>query len=372
MNDIKDLSTWVNQKYMKRPVVIAGPCSAETRDQVLDTALQLKSKGINIFRAGIWKPRTRPNSFEGVGEEGLLWLQDVQQQTGMMVATEVANAKHVEKALKAGVDILWLGARTTVNPFAVQEIADAVKNVDIPILIKNPMNPDLELWIGAFERLYEAGIRKLAAIHRGFSIYQKIKYRNEPQWQIAIDLKRRLPNLPMIGDPSHIGGKREYVAEISQKSMDLNYEGLIIESHCNPDKAWSDASQQLTPDNLAALLDGLIIRKSKVDNKVDTNTLNYLRTLIDNIDNKVLDLIEERMKIVHKLGYFKKENNIAVLQGERWQYILNRSQSIGAEKGLSKRFVNSLFKAIHIESINHQEKIMTSSKNANLCVADKS
>ncbi len=359
MNDIENLTAWFNTSTtIKKPVVIAGPCSAETEQQVLDTAIELKNNGINLFRAGIWKPRTRPNCFEGVGAKGLSWLQSVKAETGMMVATEVANAKHVELALNANIDILWIGARTTVNPFAVQEIADALKGTDIPILIKNPINPDLELWIGTLERLYAVGIRKLAAIHRGFSTYQKIKFRNEPQWQIAIDLKRRISQLPIFCDPSHISGKREYLAEVSQKAMDLNYNGLIIESHCNPSQAWSDASQQLTPQDLGILLQNLVIRKPEVENETVRNTLNDLRFLIDDFDSQLLDLLEERMRIVEKIGRYKKENNISVLQSERWNSILERIQQLGATKGFSKAFINTLFKAIHQESINHQENIM--------------
>ncbi len=356
MNNIKNLTEWFNTSEVKRPMVIAGPCSAETETQVLNTAIELKNNGVNLFRAGIWKPRTRPNCFEGVGAKGLPWLQKVKAETGMLVATEVANAKHVELVLKANVDILWLGARTTVNPFAVQEIA--LKGTNIPILVKNPINPDLELWIGALERLYTAGINQLAAIHRGFSTYQKIKFRNEPQWQIAIDLKRRIPNLPIFCDPSHISGKREYLLEVSQKAMDLNYNGLIIESHCNPDKAWSDAAQQLTPNELGKLLGNLVIRKPEADNENIRNTLNDLRFLIDDFDSQLLDLLEERMKVVEKIGLYKKENNISVLQSQRWNNILERIQQLGTKKGFSKAFINTLFKTIHQESINHQENIM--------------
>ncbi len=336
MNDIKNLTEWFNASEIKRPMVIAGPCSAETETQVLNTAKELKNNGINLFRAGIWKPRTRPNCFEGVGAKGLPWLQKVKAETGMLVVTEVANAKHVELALNAGIDMLWVGARTTVNPFAVQEIADALKGTKIPILVKNPINPDLELWIGALERLYAAGIDKLAAIHRGFSTYQKIKFRNEPQWQIAIDLKRRIPNLPIFCDPSHICGKREYLEEVCQKAMDLNYNGLIIESHCNPDKAWSDASQQLTPGDLGKLLSNLIIRKPEADNENIRSTLNDLRFLIDDFDSQLLDLLEERMKVVQKIGAYKKANNISVLQSRRWNSILERIQQLGESKGFSK------------------------------------
>ncbi len=363
MKDIEDLSSWLAKEKLKRPIIIAGPCSAETQEQVMDAALQLKSHGINIFRAGIWKPRTRPNSFEGVGAKGLLWLQEVKQKTGMMLTTEVANAKHVELVLASDIDILWIGARTTVNPFAVQEIANALRGTDIPVMIKNPMNPDLSLWIGALERIYNAGLKKLIAIHRGFSTYQKIKYRNDPQWQIAIDLKRRLPNLPIFCDPSHICGNRSYIEEISQTSMDLNYHGLIIESHPNPDKAWSDAQQQLTPNDLAQMLNRLVIRKAEVDNENMLSTLTDLRVMIDHFDNQLLDLIEERMEVVKKIGQYKKANNIAVLQNKRWTSILERIIEKGKAKGLSKNFINKVFEAIHIESINHQARIMNDKKN---------
>ncbi len=358
MKDIASLYSWINQTDLKRPIVIAGPCSAETSEQVMDSAIQLKSHGIQIFRAGIWKPRTRPNSFEGVGEEGLGWLQEVKQKTGMMTTTEVANAKHAELALASGVDILWLGARTTVNPFAVQEIADALKGKDVPVMVKNPMNPDLDLWIGALERLYNVGITKLVAVHRGFSAYHKTKYRNEPQWQIPIELRRRIPNLPIFCDPSHICGTRKYLSEVSQISMDLNYNGLIIESHPNPQEAWSDAEQQLTPKDLSEMLNSLVIRKAKVSNKNLMDTLSELRTMIDLCDNQLLDLIEKRMAFVEQIGQHKKKHNIAVLQNKRWSQILQRIIRKGKAKGLSKEFISTVFKAIHIESINHQTKIM--------------
>ncbi len=358
MKDIAPLSTWINSSDLKRPIVIAGPCSAETSEQVMQAAVQLKSHGINIFRAGIWKPRTRPNGFEGVGEKGLAWLQEVKQKTGMMTATEVANAKHVELALAAGIDILWIGARTTVNPFAVQEIADALQYKNVPVMVKNPMNPDLNLWVGALERLRNVGITKLLAIHRGFSNYQKTKYRNEPQWQIAIELKRRIPNLPIFCDPSHICGNRRYIQDVSQTSMDLNYHGLLIEAHPNPKEAWSDAQQQLTPNNLSKMLDNLVIRDAEVNNKNILDTLGELRAMIDLCDNQLLDLIEKRMTVVEKIGEYKKTNNIAVLQNKRWSNILRRIIKKGKAKGLSEDVVSTIFKAIHIESINHQTKIM--------------
>ncbi len=358
MKNIIPLSSWINKSYLKRPMVIAGPCSAETQEQVIETAVQLKSYGINIFRAGIWKPRTRPNSFEGVGAEGLVWLQEVKKETGMMTTTEVANAKHVELALDAGVDILWIGARTSANPFAVQEIANSLKDKDIPVMVKNPINPDLDLWIGALERLNNAGINKLIAIHRGFSTYQKTKYRNKPEWQIAVELKRKIPNLPMLCDPSHICGTPKYIEEVSQISMDLNYHGLMVEAHPNPKKAWSDARQQITPKELSEMLNRLVIRKEEISNKNLLETLSELRTMIDLCDNQLLDLIEKRMSIVEKIGRHKKANDISILQNKRWDNILHRITKKGKEKGLGKDFVSAIFKTIHLESINHQTKIM--------------
>jgi chorismate mutase len=357
--EIAELSSWPIEN-IDRPLIIGGPCSAETEEQVLETARGIKEAGISIFRAGIWKPRTRPNSFEGIGAKGLIWLQKVKAETGMLTATEVANAKHVELALGAGVDILWIGARTTVNPFAVQEIADALRGKDIPVLVKNPINPDLELWIGAIERLSAVGITKLAAIHRGFSTYQKLKYRNDPQWQIPIELKRRLPNLPLFCDPSHITGDRNYLNEVSQKAMDLNYEGLIIESHCKPDDAWSDAKQQLTPKSLDELLANLVLRDPEADNEIINNTLGELRHLIDDFDQKLLELLENRMQVAKTIGHYKKENNITVLQNKRWGEILEKNLDVGKKKGFSEQFINNLFKAIHQESINQQEDIMNS------------
>lgn len=341
----------------ERPLIMAGPCSAESEEQVLTTARQLAAQGVKIYRAGIWKPRTRPNAFEGVGSVGLPWLKKVKEQLGMYTATEVANVKHVYEALKYGVDILWIGARTTANPFAVQEIADTLKGMDIPILVKNPVNPDIELWIGALERLNDAGIRKLAAIHRGFSSYDKSLYRNDPHWQIPIELKRRIPNLQIIVDPSHIGGKRELIYDISQRAMDLNFDGLIIESHCNPDQAWSDAKQQITPDALKCTLDKLILRHSDVD-KMHAATLEELRLQIDKYDDEILNIFEQRMKIAEQIGKFKKDNNITILQAGRWDAILNKRTKMGLSKGLSEDFVLKVFSAIHQESINHQTAVM--------------
>ncbi len=341
-----------------RPLVIAGPCSAESEEQVLATARKLAKHGYQIYRAGIWKPRTRPNTFEGHGSKALPWMKKVKEETGMYTATEVANVKHVYEALKHGIDILWIGARTSANPFAVQEIADALKGVDIPVLVKNPINPDSELWIGALERLNEAGIKQLGAIHRGFSSAEKGMYRNPPQWQIPIELKRRIPDLMMIVDPSHICGTWERLFEISQKAMDLNFDGLIIESHINPDEAWSDAKQQIMPDELKSLVNKLILRKPDIadDQKI---TLEELRTQIDKFDDEIMGIFEKRMKIADKIGKYKKANNITILQTKRWDEILTKRISEGNIKGLGAEFVTKIFRAIHQESINHQEKIMS-------------
>lgn len=342
----------------ERPLIIAGPCSAETEEQVMDTARQLKDIGVNIYRAGLWKPRTRPNAFEGVGKEGLQWLQRVKKETGMYTATEVANVKHVYDALKYGIDIIWIGARTTANPFAVQEIADALKGVDVPVMVKNPVSPDLELWIGALERLNSAGITKLAAVHRGFSIYNRTLYRNNPQWEIPIDLKRLLPDLPIITDPSHICGSRDLLFEVSQRAMDLDFYGLIIESHCNPDKALSDAQQQLTPDNLDKLLKKLVLRTAEVQNNVLLSTLEELRHEIDKYDEKLMEIFEHRMAVSRKIGEYKKQNNITILQTSRWDEILRDKIAQANKKGLGEDFIIKVFRAIHEESINHQTRVM--------------
>lgn len=340
----------------KRPIVIAGPCSAETEEQVMDTAKQLAKNGIKIYRAGIWKPRTKPGGFEGVGEIGLPWLQKVKEETGMYVSTEVATAKHVEAALKAGIDILWVGARTSANPFAVQEIADSLKGVDIPVLIKNPVNPDLDLWIGAIERIYNAGIRKLGAIHRGFSSYDKKIYRNLPQWHIPIELHRRLPNMPIICDPSHVGGRRELIASISQQAMDLSFDGLIIESHICPDKAWSDASQQITPDILQFIINKLVIREGVQT----TESLADLRLQIDNIDNDLLEMLSKRMRISREIGTFKKEHNMPVLQANRYDEIMQKRVILGESMGMSPEFVTKILEAIHEESVRQQIDVINS------------
>ena len=338
----------------QRPIVIAGPCSAESEEQVMETAKGLADKGIKIFRAGIWKPRTKPGGFEGIGTLGLPWLKRVKQETGMLVATEVANKDHVFEALKAGVDILWIGARTTVNPFAVQEIADALKGVDIPVLIKNPVSPDLELWIGAFQRLYNAGIRRLAAIHRGFSSDDKKIYRNLPLWHIPIELRRRMPELPIFCDPSHIGGKRELVAPLCQQAMDLSFDGLIVESHCNPDCAWSDAAQQVTPDVLDYVLSLLVIRESSQT----TENLTALRHQIDSIDEQLLTTLAKRMRISREIGMYKKEHNMPILQSPRYSEILEKRSSMGLQMDLNPDFVKEVLKSIHEESVRQQMIVM--------------
>lgn len=338
----------------KRPLLIAGPCSAETEEQVMNTARSLAANGVRIFRAGIWKPRTKPGGFEGVGTEGLRWLKEVKAETGMYVATEVATAKHVFEALKYGVDILWIGARTSANPFAMQEIADALEGVDIPVLVKNPVNPDLDLWIGALQRIYNAGIRKLGAIHRGFSSYDKKIYRNLPQWHIPIELHRQIPDLPILCDPSHIGGKRELIAPISQQAMDLNFDGLIIESHCNPDTAWSDAAQQVTPDVLCLILNNLVIR----DMKQTTENLSNLRKQIDEIDNDLLELLAKRMRVSNEIGTYKKEHNMPILQEKRYDEILQKRVAQARELGMSEEFMKTVLVAIHEESVRHQMEVM--------------
>lgn len=342
----------------ERPLLMAGPCSAESEEQVMETAQQLKSIGINIFRAGLWKPRTRPNAFEGVGKNGLPWLKRVKEELGMYTATEVANVKHVYDALKAGIDIIWIGARTTANPFAVQEIADALQGVDMPVMIKNPVSPDLELWIGALERINRAGITKLAAIHRGFSIFNRTLYRNNPQWEIPIELKRQIPDLPIITDPSHICGSRDLLYEVSQRAMDLDFYGLIIESHCNPEKALSDAQQQLTPESLNKLLGRIVMRTATIQNNVLLSTLEDLRHEIDQYDDKLMEIFEHRMAVSRKIGEYKKQNNITILQTRRWDEILRDKINQAAQKGLSEEFIVKIFRAIHEESINHQTRVM--------------
>ena len=341
-------------------LVIAGPCSAETEEQVLKIAHELKNSDVSIYRAGIWNPRTRPGGFEGVGAIGLKWLQKAKAETGLLMATEVANAAHVKLALEHDIDVLWIGARTTVNPFAVQEIADALAGTDKIVLLKNPVNPDLALWIGGVERLYNAGIKKLGVIHRGFSTYEKTKYRNIPEWQLAIELQNRFPDLPLICDPSHITGKRNMIQEVSQQALDLNYDGLIIETHIDPDNAWSDAAQQVTPTVLKQIFLDLRIRKETDDADDYNSRLSRFRIDIDEYDRKLLEILGKRMKVADKIGALKKEKNVAVLQNKRWNEILGKMILDGEEKGLSEEFILKIFKAIHQESISHQEKIINS------------
>ena len=343
-----------------RPSVVAGPCSAETEDQVMQTAKGLKDLGINVFRAGIWKPRTHPGSFEGVGTEGLKWMQRAKKEYGLKISTEVASEKHVFECLKFGVDLVWLGARTTANPFLVQEIADALKDTDIPVLVKNPVNPDLDLWIGALERLNRAGIKKLGVIHRGFSTFDKIKYRNDPQWQVAIELRSRYPELPFFVDPSHMGGSKDYIREISQRSLDLGFEGLMIESHCNPTCALSDAKQQLTPSDLRSLLyDQIAVRDADSDSKEWKENIDQLRAKIDIIDENILYALGSRMKISRQIGEYKKANNIAILQTSRWDAVLAKVVEKGKEYDLPEKFLTAVFNAIHEASVETQNEIIS-------------
>ncbi|MFM7896920.1 MAG: chorismate mutase, partial [Flavobacterium sp.] len=339
MENKKELRTWLDDFQLNHPLVIAGPCSAETEDQVLKIAHELKKSDVSIFRAGIWKPRTRPGGFEGVGEIGLKWLQKAKAETGLLMATEVATAAHVKLALEHDIDVLWIGARTTVNPFAVQEIADALQGTDKIVLLKNPVNPDLSLWIGGLERLYNANIKKLGVIHRGFSTYEKTKYRNNPEWQIAIDLQNRFPDLPLICDPSHITGKRDMIQEVSQQALDLNYDGLIIETHIDPDNAWSDAAQQVTPATLKQMFVNLRVRKVSDDESEYNQKMAKLRMQIDEFDEKILEILGNRMKVADKIGLLKKEKNVAILQNQRWNEILGKMILEGEEKGLSNEFV---------------------------------
>lgn len=349
---------WLDDLKLSHPLVIAGPCSAETETQVLSIAHEVKNLGIRIFRAGIWKPRTRPGGFEGVGAIGLKWLQKAKAETGLLMAIEVANAHHVQLALAHDIDILWIGARTAVNPFAVQEIADALKDTDKIVLLKNPINPDLSLWIGGVERLQNAGIKKIGIIHRGFSSYEKTKYRNQPEWQIAIDLHNRFPDLPLIGDPSHITGNRDMIQEVSQQALDLNYDGLMIETHNTPEQAWSDAAQQVTPSALKKILNNLKVKRETTTEEDFNEQMAHLRSQIDSFDTKLLGILGDRMKVAEQIGFLKKEKNIAVLQNKRWNEVLEKMIKEGHEKGLSEAFILKLFKGIHQESIVHQEKVI--------------
>lgn len=358
MENKKELRTWLDDFKLNHPLVIAGPCSAETEQQVLQIAHQLKDTDATVFRAGIWKPRTRPGNFEGVGALGLKWLQKAKEETGMLITTEVANANHVDLALKHDVDILWVGARTTVSPFIVQEIAEALKGTDKPVLIKNPVNPDLSLWLGAVERFYTADVKNLGVIHRGFSTYEKTKYRNKPEWQVAVELQDRFPDLPLILDPSHIAGKRDTIFDLCQTALDLNYDGLMVETHHNPDKAWSDADQQVTPETLVQIMTDLKIRKVTDDDAEFENKIGKLRTQIDMIDHQLIEIIGKRMTVADSIGQLKKSKNVAVLQSKRWNEILGRMILEGEQHNLSEEFILRMFKAIHQESINRQEEIL--------------
>ena len=338
----------------ERPFVIAGPCSAETEEQVVTTAKQLSEKGCHLFRAGLWKPRTKPGGFEGKGDEALPWLANVKKETGMLVSTEVATPEHVEKALQHGIDFIWVGARTTANPFAMQALADSLRGVDIPVLVKNPVNPDLELWIGALERLNQAGVKRLGAIHRGFSSYDKKIYRNLPMWQIPIELRRRYPTLPLICDPSHISGRRDLIAPLCQQAMDLGFDGLLVESHCNPDEAWSDAMQQITPEVLDYILSLLVIR----DETLTTEGITQLRHQIDELDNQLMELLAKRMRVCREIGQYKKEHNMTVLQTQRYKEILDKRGVQGAMCGMSAEFAAKIFEHIHEESVRQQMEII--------------
>lgn len=359
--DIISPNVWLSSSV--KPIVIAGPCGAETEEQVLQIAIELsKNKQVQIFRSGIWKPRTRPNSFEGVGVSGLKWLQQVKKETGLLTTTEVATAEHTEQALKHGIDVLWIGARTTVNPFIVQEIADVLKGTDIPVMVKNPVNPDINLWIGALERLNQAGIKKLIAIHRGFSTLAKGLYRNAPMWSIPIELKLLLPNLPIICDPSHIAGKRNLLLDVVQKSFDLNMDGFMMEVHNNPDAALSDAQQQITPAVFAELLTKIVYKSTESNNAIYDYQIQELRNIIDRVDIDLIEAIAKRMEIVEKIGEHKKANNVTILQMERWFEVLNTRTTKGELLGLEKSFLTRLFDMVHEESIRRQQEIMS---NAN-------
>ena len=358
MKNTAALRTWLDDMKLEHPLVIAGPCSAETEEQVLKIAHELKDSDVNYYRAGIWKPRTRPGNFEGVGALGLGWLKKVKEETGMKTCTEVANAAHVKLAIENDVDLLWIGARSTVSPFIMQEIADALGETDKIVLVKNPVNPDLALWLGGIERLYTAGVKNLGAIHRGFSTYDKSKYRNNPEWQIAIEFQNRFPDLPLICDPSHITGKRDMIFDVSQTALDLNFDGLMIETHFDPDNAWSDAAQQVTPTSLKQIMEDLKIRKETETDSSYRDSLENLRAQINVVDDQLIELLGKRMKVADQIGALKKEQNVAVLQSRRWNEILGNMVLEGEQKGLSEEFVLRMFKAIHQESINHQEKII--------------
>lgn len=351
----------VQTVWGKRPLIISGPCSAETEVQVLETAQRLAATGkVDMLRAGIWKPRTKPGMFEGVGTKGLPWLQQAKKLTGLPTTVEVATAKQVQDALTFDVDVLWIGARTTVNPFSVQEVADALRGTDVPVLIKNPINPDLELWTGALERVARAGIKQIGLVHRGFSSYGNTEYRNAPMWHLAIEMKLRNTELMMINDPSHICGRRDTLLEVAQRAIDLDYDGLMIESHIDPDKAWSDASQQITPERLKELLESIIWRKEDVNSEEYRTALETLRQQINQLDDELMQILGKRMKVAEQIGNYKRQNNITILQTSRWNEIIERAFQKGDKLGLSKEFITKYFDAVHMESINHQKKIMDS------------
>ena len=351
----------IEKVWAKRPLIISGPCRAETETQVIETATRLAKTGkVDALRAGIWKPRTRPGSFEGIGTKGLPWLQQARKVTGLPLAVEVATGKQVEDELHFDIDILWIGARTTVNPFSVQEVADALRGANVPVLIKNPINPDLELWTGAVERVAKAGIKNIGLIHRGFSSYGNTEYRNAPMWHLAIEMKRRNPEMMIINDPSHICGRRDILMDVAQKAIDLDFDGLMIESHIDPDNAWSDAKQQVTPEKLAEMLDLIVWRKEDINSEAYHQALEKLRQQINHLDDELLQLLGQRMKIADKIGEFKKNNDITILQTNRWNEILEKAYKKGDNLGLTREFITKYFDAVHMESINHQNKIMNS------------
>ncbi len=355
-HNIQALASWLPAE--RRPIVISGPCSAETEEQVMQTARLLSDiPQVKIFRAGVWKPRTRPDSFEGVGEKGLRWLQRVRAETGLLTTVEVATPQHVELALKYGIDILWIGARTVSNPFSVQEVAAAMQGIANPVMVKNPVSPDLNLWIGALERIYKAGVQKMAAIHRGFYFFTKSPYRNAPMWEVPIELMRRFPNLPVFTDPSHICGNRHMLADIAQKAMDLEMNGLMIESHVHPEKALSDAQQQITPQTLRKLISGLMIRKEKGEETFESK-LELLRSEIDKIDAELLEILARRLDIVSEIGKYKKENNITILQIKRWRNIIKERLADGTGRGMDETFLRHILELVHSESIRIQNEIM--------------
>ena len=354
----KDL---VQQVWAKRPLIISGPCSAETETQVMETATRLAKTGkVDMLRAGIWKPRTRPGSFEGIGTKGLPWLQNAKKATGLPITVEVATGKQVEDALTFEVDVLWIGARTTVNPFSVQEVADALRGADVPVLIKNPINPDLELWTGAVERVAKSGIKQIGLIHRGFSSYGNTEYRNAPMWHLAIEMKRRNPEMILINDPSHICGRRDILLDVAQRAIDLDFDGLMIESHIDPDKAWSDAKQQVTPEVLAEMLNEIVWRQEDINSEEYHAALEKLRQQINHLDDELMQILGQRMKVAEKIGEYKKNNDITILQTNRWNEILERAFKKGEKLGLSKDFITKYFDAVHMESINHQNRILNS------------